>query len=159
MGINITNYRIRIGTFSSYRHHRFKAASEEPDRSSKKIKQGYIFCQTNFRILLLILLVLVPSYDTRTSKLFGQHFYPLDRCFGTPRGVYSYGLFSILSDVKNFKWPSPAFYGYKPTNIIRPNFKCTNNFYARYTYGNRNNRGIKLSHWNAGNAHLENKKN
>ena len=31
------------------------------------------------------------------------------------------------------------------------------NFYARYTYGNRGNRGIKLSHWNAGNAHLENK--
>jgi hypothetical protein len=31
------------------------------------------------------------------------------------------------------------------------------NFYARYTYGNRSNRGIKLSHWNAGNAHLENK--
>ena len=31
------------------------------------------------------------------------------------------------------------------------------NFYARYTYGNRTNRGIKLTHWNAGNAHLENK--
>ena len=31
------------------------------------------------------------------------------------------------------------------------------NFYARYTYGNRAKRGIKLSHWNAGNAHLENK--
>ena len=30
------------------------------------------------------------------------------------------------------------------------------NFYARYTYGNRN-RGLKLSHWNAGSAHLENK--
>ena len=32
-----------------------------------------------------------------------------------------------------------------------------NNFYARYTNGNRTNRGIKLSHWNAGNAFLENK--
>ena len=31
------------------------------------------------------------------------------------------------------------------------------NFYARYTYGNRTNRGIKLSHWNAGSAYLENK--
>ena len=31
------------------------------------------------------------------------------------------------------------------------------NFYAWYTYGNRSNRGIKLSHWNAGGAHLENK--
>ena len=31
------------------------------------------------------------------------------------------------------------------------------NFYARYTYGNRSNRAIKLSHWNAGNAHLQNK--
>ena len=33
------------------------------------------------------------------------------------------------------------------------------NFYARYTYGNRNNRGLKLSHWNAGSAFLQNKKN
>ena len=31
------------------------------------------------------------------------------------------------------------------------------NFYARYTYGNRANRGINLSHWNAGSAFLENK--
>ena len=33
------------------------------------------------------------------------------------------------------------------------------NFFARYTYGNRSNRGMKLSHWNAGNAYLENKTN
>ena len=33
------------------------------------------------------------------------------------------------------------------------------NFYARYTYGNRNNRGMKLSHWNAGSAFLQNKTN
>ena len=33
------------------------------------------------------------------------------------------------------------------------------NFYARYTYGNRSNRGVKLSHWNAGSAFLENKTN
>ena len=32
-----------------------------------------------------------------------------------------------------------------------------NNFYGRYTNGNRTNRGMKLSHWNAGNAFLENK--
>ena len=31
------------------------------------------------------------------------------------------------------------------------------NLYARYTYGNRNSKGIKLCHWNAGSAHLENK--
>ena len=31
------------------------------------------------------------------------------------------------------------------------------NFYARYTYGNRSNRGIKLTHWNAGSAYLDNK--
>ena len=34
-----------------------------------------------------------------------------------------------------------------------------NDWYARCTYGNRNNRGIKLSHWNAVNAHLKNKLN
>ena len=34
-----------------------------------------------------------------------------------------------------------------------------NNFYARYTNGNRSNRGIKLCHWNAGSSHLPNKMN
>ena len=33
------------------------------------------------------------------------------------------------------------------------------NFYARYTYGNRKNQGVKLCHWNAGNAFLKNKIN
>ena len=33
------------------------------------------------------------------------------------------------------------------------------NFYARYTYGNRTNRGLKLCHWNAGSAYLKNKLN
>ena len=35
----------------------------------------------------------------------------------------------------------------------------TGNFYARYTNGNKSNKGIKLSHWNAGSAFLENKVN
>ena len=84
----------------------------------------------------------------------------MDRCLGTPRGVYSYRFYSILPDGNNFKWSLAASFGYNPQNIIiRPNLKCTGNFYARYTYGNRSNRGIKLSHWNAGNAHLENKIN
>ena len=32
-----------------------------------------------------------------------------------------------------------------------------NNWYARCTYGNRRNKGLKFSHWNAGPAHLPNK--
>ena len=40
---------------------------------------------------------------------------------------------------------------------IKASILSDSNFYARYTYGNRSNRGIKLSHWNAGNAYLENK--
>ena len=43
--------------------------------------------------------------------------------------------------------------------IFSSNLPEENNFYARYTYGNRKNRGIKLSHWNAGSAHLPNELN
>ena len=39
----------------------------------------------------------------------------------------------------------------------RKQVRTMNNLYARCTYGNRINRGIKLSHWNAGSAHLPNK--
>ena len=38
-------------------------------------------------------------------------------------------------------------------------YGCDVNFYARYTYGNRKSRGIRLCHWNAGNAYLVNKMN
>ena len=40
-----------------------------------------------------------------------------------------------------------------PLQSLKP---ADSNFYARYTYGNRV-KGMKLSHWNAGNANLENK--
>ena len=43
--------------------------------------------------------------------------------------------------------------------LLQSSILSDSNFYARYTYGNRSNRGIKLSHWNAGSAHLENKTN
>ena len=146
MGIDITTYRIRIRTFSSSRQHSFKSARIESYKSSKKTRQGCIFCQANIRILFLVLLVLISKCEARTNKLFSHNFYPLDRCLVTPRGVYSYRLCSILPDGNNFKWELAASFGYKPPNIIRPNLKCTGNFYARYTYGNRSNRGIKLSH-------------
>ena len=149
MGIDIVTFRIRIGTFSSSRQHSSKAARIESYKTSKKASQWFIFLQAKFviKILLLILLVSVSKCEAKTNKLGCQNVYPSDRCSvlsETPRGVYSYN-------------SSAAFFGYKPPNITRPNCKCINNFYARYTYGNRSNRGIKLSHWNAGNAHLENK--
>ena len=44
-------------------------------------------------------------------------------------------------------------------NMTNPSYFYDVNFYARYTYGNRKSRGIKLCHWNAGNAYLKNKIN
>ena len=48
------------------------------------------------------------------------------------------------------------FHGWDPG---APGLKFDSNLYARCTYGNRSNRGIKISHWNAGSAFLENKVN
>ena len=43
--------------------------------------------------------------------------------------------------------------------VVAPSLGLNVNFYARYTYGIRSIRGIKLTHWNAGSAFLENKIN
>ena len=45
----------------------------------------------------------------------------------------------------------------KLLNILYSCEICKTNFYARYTYGNRNQRGLKIASWNKGGGYLHNK--
>ena len=144
-GVDIEIYRSRIGTFSPSRHHSYKTTCTHSDQTRKN---SYFYIR--IRTLLVILQVFVLLRNP-VSLL------------QTPHGVYSSRPVHInfqpttsscngLS-CNNFQWSSTAFFGTMPSNIIKPN---NSNFYGRYTYGNRSTRGIKLSHWNAGSAFLEN---
>ena len=50
-------------------------------------------------------------------------------------------------------------FGFSATLLAKNNFANGENvnFYARYTYGNRNKGGLKIMHWNAGGGFLSNK--
>ena len=137
MGVNIEVYRFRIGTFIPPGQNSYKCTE------SYKPRQKNYFYFRRLLVILQVLLLVRGVYSTRTEQWCIRA--ETESCV-TLQGD--------LTSNTNFLWPLPLFLGYMPPNIIRLNIS---NFYARYTYGNRSSRGIKLSHWNGGSAFLENK--
>ena len=167
MDIHIAIFRIRIGRFYASHHHshRFKNLINKPCKSSTKISQKLRRLAT---FLALFLSVVSTLEDLQEDKVkHGQHshaqFNLLTFCNNTHPCFLSLG---SLSSIESFLCrlavhPATTLQGVQAVHLDRgwiPPLLINNNFYARYTYGNRKNRGIKLSHWNAGNAYLENKK-
>ena len=138
MGISIQTYRCRIGTYVP------KNRLKLQKNSYKCTSCRYTTYPRNLisaRLFVMFILI-VSSFYSLANHSHQQNL----STFGLVKLNYTK---SSLAD----------FLGYMPPYINIPNSKCTSNFYARYTYGNRSNRFIKLSHWNAGSAFLENKIN
>lgn len=129
--IDINVHRQRIGMFSQPGQRKFKMHNN--CTTNKKQNRGF-----SISILQLILLLSTLSYlqfisnDQQTQFLSNE------------------GWKNENWKIANFD--EPALSNKQPISRL-----SNNNWYARYTYGNRKNRGIKLSHWNAGSAHLPNK--
>ena len=144
MGISIQTYRCRIGTYV-------------PKNQPKLQKNSYKYTSCRYTYprnlksarLFMMCVVILSSFSS-----FANHSNQQKLSFNLSTFICK----TTSDPVKlNYtKSSSAVFLGLMPPNINIPNSKCTNNFYARYTYGNRSNRGIKLSHWNAGSAFLEN---
>ena len=99
-----------------------------PNKSSLiESKHGIIFSLTLLCLLIAIFSYTVPN--GLTNKEFIHHVYYL-KC------VKNSSMLVIFN-----------------TPLLTP---PSNNFYARYTYGNKK-QGIKLVHWNKGSSFLENK--
>ena len=148
MGISIQTYRCRIGTYV-------------PKNQLKLQKNSYKYTSCRYATyprnlksarLFMMCVVILSSFSS-----FANHSNQQKLSFNLSTFICK----TTSDPVKlNYtKSSSAVFLGLMPPNINIPNSKCTNNFYARYTYGNRSNRGIKLGHWNAGSAFLENKIN
>ena len=129
--IDINLYRQRIGNF------------KQPDQ--KKFNQEYRQKHTSGMFLCRGALHLTFIFLTLSSF---SSFYPATR---------------VQENCS--AWPESSCYRVVCTNIFSrstgevyiPVQVVDYNFIARYTNGNRTNRGIKLCHWNAGNSHLRNK--
>jgi hypothetical protein len=178
MEVNISTYRSRIGSFTAGH------LSYIPARTRKQSYNSSPRTIYNFRRLLLCMVLLI-SIISRTETILQAELQDTTPEFNYFNflatatdpvsffilgGQFSATFFPVLHlsylDVPGVH-SAATLHGVQVGHLDRGwvvtalplqySILSDSNFYARYTYGNRANRGIKLSHWNAGNAHLENK--
>ena len=90
-----------------------------------------------------------------TSVIIIQAFYSLQK---RPTNIY----FEFSKCDQNFKnqkniHPCPELNMLTNNKLASSTFSMVTNFQSRYTNGNKKNQGIKIAHWNKGNAFLQNK--
>ena len=155
MGIDIIQYRAKIGLFNNFkiRPSKYKDRScLNPNSTEPTYK---VFCRKVFIIATIILSLSVATYKSDfktfnpTIKLPG-HKLQTDISSRVPHsGVY------------NSTIPHSGVYCSTIPHIINitagPLFSMVTNFQSRYLYGNKKNQGIKICHWNKGGSHLHNK--
>ena len=142
--IDINLYRQRIGNF------------HQPGQ--RKIVQKYEVKRNyggslSWRLLHLFLFIIVSSSLCGSSSISENR----NQIHSELGGFYAWQL-GLARNSENYSFKSRMNWVVE-NEVKRTLRKADSNFYARYTYGNRANKGIKLCHWNAGNAHLRNKVN
>ena len=134
MDIDIATYRVRIGTFNP-RALNLKTKSTKPKRNSEKNFSIYNYLRSILYIILLSLIttniMYCASNHSGNNKIYNVNQYTSKQNLFQQRNLNKY----------------------VPERLIK---SVDPNFEAHYKFGNRN-RGIKMIHWNAGSAHLENK--
>ena len=180
MDINLEAFRIRIGNFSTAGHFSYTSRNIG-DKNCKSNSSSTTFRRLS---LYLVLLVTLLSRTEIVSKIESEPS-PMNYVgnIATTLGPVS---FFILGGQKSLPSTQHAhlYHDHAPVHLevggtllqgkgvgdqdigwivsalpLQVSILSDSNFFARYTYGNRTNRGMKLTHWNAGNAHLENKMN
>ena len=129
--IDINLYRQRIGNFKQPDQRKIYQECLEKQFSSTRLCRGALH-------LTLIILTLSSFPSLNAADRFQEN------CSAWPK-LSCYRI--ICTNI--FRKSSSEYY--IPVQVV------DYNFIARYTNGNRTNRGIKLCHWNAGNSHLRNK--
>ena len=129
--IDVNLYRQRIGNFKQPDQRKIYQECLEKQFSSTRLCRGALH-------LTLIILTLSSFSSLNTADRFQEN------CSAWPK-LSCYRI--ICTNI--FRKSSSEYY--IPVQVV------DYNFIARYTNGNRTNRGIKLCHWNAGNSHLRNK--
>ena len=82
--------------------------------------------------------------------------------FSLIRFVVLFALAAIISHPSNSYEESSSIWGNTSQRTARSDnqnldYWVDNNFYARYTNGNKRKGGLKMMHWNAGGGYLKNK--
>ena len=155
MGVSLQSYRISIGTFCS---------SQVQGRFRNIIKSRNFNSSTNqkliFRLLVLLSLFIAqsPNYRSITNYQSSSTTNLKTLLISSVRPLVKTEC-TILHDESFRKCRSENAWDPQFIVIKKISLLTDVNFYARYTHGNRTNRGLKICHWNMGSAHLQNKLN
>ena len=183
MAVSLETYRSRIGNFNKSTKFNYKPGSTR--RHSYKSSSRKI--NFNFIISLILKLILIISIVSNLETILQNKVQDVKsnhNSFGSFATASSPVYFFIIgghvsadfSPVNHLSYhdilgvhSAATLRGVQGVQLergliiaaltLQSSILSDSNFYARYTYGNRSNRGIKLSHWNAGSAFLENKTN
>ena len=129
--INIDIYRARIGCFHQPMSRKFRTFT----RANKSSSSGLLTISLCFLIYSLIFQVLFCDVSQKCKDSFCRN-----------KSIFSG---HALSTVPNMS--------YESIQTIGHGLYLSPNFYAKYTYGNRNQNGIKIAHFNKGPAFLKNR--
>ena len=179
MEVNIATYRNRIGSFNPSGHF-----SYTPETTSKPTYKSSTRSFTKLRRLVLFILFIISYMSTSEAVLpmksqVSTKTMNSVNLIATATNPVNFIVLGGQSSATNFPVLHLSYYDVPGVHSVatlhgvqaghlergwivavhhlQHSVLSDSNFYARYTYGNRANRGIKLSHWNAGNAHLQNK--
>ena len=169
MDIHIEAYRSRIGNYN-FSGLYFKVTTSR--KRTYKSNTSNIVSIEMFRIIAAVLLTLLIRKNILDKDLHQFRFYSHSSASKSSFNCIQGGQASAncpqtlhlkTSDVLAVPSAAGAKHVHLDRGFIAISSLCRysaisdRNFYARYTYGNRNSKGIKLCHWNAGSSHLENK--
>ena len=131
MGISVQAYRIIIGSFVS-------------NHASKKQRYASSFKKSLNSVKLTICVLLFVCLSQLDGKFIGSH----PKYFTKPNELSP-------SSNNSYWWLNET---YNSLKLIKNAALVIDvNFNARYINGNRKDKGLKITHWNLGSAHLENK--
>ena len=174
MDINVETYRSRIGIFNLSRH--ISCRSDNHRKQTFNSRTRTFSGIRIFRILSLGL-ILALSWKLDNNELHSYQQKSTGNIWSLASASKPFSFFVLGGQVSSRFSPalhlsiydvlavhSAATVGGVQGVLLDRGFIITasyhhfsifsdSNFYAKYTYGNKSNRGIKLSHWNAGSAY------
>ena len=142
MGIDIQQYRASIGSFLPSRNNSYKYSihkSKQPTETKNTNLLYYLMLLVAFCFIFISYIYYQIMHSSKTSS--------------------TSEIYSNIQEIVNCKTSSTFLPDTKPPldDFISTLFYMVTNFQSMCTYGNKKNKGIKISHWNKGGSFLINK--
>ena len=139
MGIDIHQHRARIGSFNNFIVRPFKISSSHFKNQKTEATYKFSF------IKIVIMIPIIISFCAALHQ----------------SDLHAYNSNSTLpsdhAQASSVDLMTCALLPYIVNTLAASTFSMVTNFQSRYLNGNRKNQGIKISHWNKGGSHLQNK--